>query len=89
VASGVSRQELIWDGLKLRLGSKPGRILAAVERDTNWPKMWRVHHGGRVSDITNLTRAKDAAILIALSELDGGCEMRRLNGLPLGRAVAT
>jgi hypothetical protein len=69
-----ARQELIWDGLRLRLGSKRGRILAAVERDANWPKMWRVRHGDRVSDMANLTRAKDAAILIASSELNGCSE---------------
>jgi hypothetical protein len=31
--------------------------------DSRWPQMWRVHsRDGRVSDMVNLTRAKDAAV---------------------------
>jgi hypothetical protein len=40
--------------------------------DSKWPKMWRVHHGDKVSDMVNLTRAKDAAISWALSGSGGG-----------------
>jgi hypothetical protein len=61
-------KELVWDGLRLRLGS--GRILATVEPDSKWPGMYRVHHDGKVTDMVNLTRAKDAAISIALSQLN-------------------
>ena len=30
--------------------------------DPQWPNMWRIHFGGRISDMVNLARAKDAAI---------------------------
>jgi hypothetical protein len=66
-----AKRELIWDGLKLRQGSKRGRILAAVEPDANRTGMWRVHSGSKVSDMANLSRAKDAAVSLALSELNG------------------
>jgi hypothetical protein len=61
-------EDLVWDGLKLRLGSIHGCVLATVEPDIEWPGMWRVRWGGGLSDMVNLTRAKDAAISLALSE---------------------
>jgi hypothetical protein len=64
------RGELAWDGRKLRLGSKHGRVLAAVEPDSKSPGMWRVRHGTKLTDMVNLSRAKDAAISIALAELN-------------------
>lgn len=63
------RHELVWDGLNLRLGE---RVMATIEPDANWPGMWRVRFGGNLSDMTNLSRAKDAAISLVLSELNGG-----------------
>src|SRR5262249_42977166 len=30
--------------------------------DPKWPSMWRIHYGGRISEMVNLPRAKDAAI---------------------------
>jgi hypothetical protein len=33
-----------------------------VRPDIRWPGMWRMHKGGRVSDMVNLSRAKDAAL---------------------------
>jgi hypothetical protein len=62
------RHELVWDGPKLRLGA---RVVATIEPDTNWPGVWRVRFGGRLSDMANLSRAKDAAISLVLSELNG------------------
>jgi len=61
------RDELSWDGTKLRLGSK---IVATIERDPNWPGMWRVRFGGVLSDMANLWRAKDAAISFVLRGLN-------------------
>jgi hypothetical protein len=61
-------KELVWDGLKLRLGA---RVMATIEPDA-WPGMWRVRFGGRLSDMANISRAKDAAISLVLSELNGG-----------------
>jgi hypothetical protein len=63
--------ELVWDGLQLRLRSIDGRVMATVEPDDNWPGMWRVRFGGKLSDSANLSRAKDAAISLVLRELNG------------------
>ena len=65
-----ARSELIWDGLQLRLRSIDGPVMATVEKDPNWPGMWRVRFGGMLSDMTNLSRAKDAAISIVLRGLN-------------------
>jgi hypothetical protein len=60
-------RDLYFDGLTLRL--KSGRILAAVVPDDKWPDMYRVRIGRDISDMANLSRAKDAALSLALSEL--------------------
>ena len=46
------------------------RAVATIEPDSKWPGMWRVRRGGVISDLLNLSRAKDAAISIALSDLN-------------------
>jgi hypothetical protein len=46
------------------------RVVATIEPDSKWPGMWRVRRGGSISDMVNLSRAKDAAIAIALSDLN-------------------
>ena len=61
------RNDLVWDGLKLKLGA---RVMATIEPDANWPGMWRVRFGGKLSDMANLSRAKDAAISIVLRGLN-------------------
>jgi hypothetical protein len=61
------RNDLVWDGLKLKLGA---RVMARIERDANWAGMWRVRVGGMLSDMANLSRAKDAAISIVLRGLN-------------------
>jgi hypothetical protein len=45
------------------------RLVATMEPDSKWPGMWRVRCGGSISDMVNLSRAKDAAISVALSDL--------------------
>jgi hypothetical protein len=63
------RDDLKWDGLKLR--SCTGRLLAMVEPDPEWPLMYRVRlPGGHLTDMLNLTRAKDAAKFLALEALN-------------------
>ena len=62
------RNDFVWDGLKLKLGA---RVTATIEPDANWPGMWRVRFGGMLSDMANLSRAKDAAISIVLRSLNG------------------
>jgi len=50
---------------------KSGRhVVATIEPDSKWPGMWRVRCGGSLSDMVNLSRAKDAAISITLSDLN-------------------
>jgi hypothetical protein len=44
----------------LSIGIKPTGI--SVVPDGKWPGVWRVRRGEHVSDMTNLTRAKDAAL---------------------------
>jgi hypothetical protein len=59
-----------WDGLQLRL--KSGRLLATVEPDPKWPKMYRVRlPNGHLTDMVNLSRAKDAAMSLAMAVLNG------------------
>jgi hypothetical protein len=49
-----------------------------IERDTDWPGMYRIRFpDGRLSDMVNLTRAKDAALSIALKALNSGTQERR------------
>jgi hypothetical protein len=63
------RNELKWEGDRLRLHS--GRLLATVEPDQKWNGMWRVRlPNGFLSDMVNRTRARDAAISLALGALN-------------------
>ena len=65
------RQDLIWDGRQLRLFSSRGRVLASIEPDQTWPGMWRVRlPDGYLTDMVNLSRAKDAAASLALGVLN-------------------
>ena len=69
---------LRWDGLNLRL--KTGRLLAVVEPDAKYPGMYRVRtKDGHLTDMVNLSRAKDAARSLAMASLnrDAGLESRR------------
>jgi hypothetical protein len=62
--------DLAWKGDRLRLHS--GRVLATIEPDQDWPVMWRVQMpDGQFSDMANRTRAKDAAVTLALAALNG------------------
>jgi hypothetical protein len=44
----------------------------SLEPDAKWPDMWRIRMGERLSDLVNLTRAKDAAITWARPRGLGG-----------------
>jgi hypothetical protein len=63
------QRHLKWAGLELRLPT--GRLLATVKStDDKYPGMYRVHMpDGHVTDMVNLTRAKDAAVGLALARL--------------------
>jgi len=49
-----------------------GRVMATPEPDARWPSMLRIRVVGKLSDMANLARAKDAAISMALRELNRG-----------------
>lgn len=50
-----------FDGVVWRL-RRGKRVLVTIERDATYPKMWWVRlPSGRVSDMLNLSRAKDFA----------------------------
>ena len=66
-----SRADLIWEGNQLRPLSGRGRPLAFIEPDKTWPGMWRVRLvDGWLTEMANLSRAKDAAASHALAKLN-------------------
>ena len=56
------------DGRSLHLGGK-GPALARIVPDQA-TGLWRISHGGNLSDIVNLSRATDAAISLALASIN-------------------
>jgi hypothetical protein len=65
-----SRDQLFWDGLHLRR-DRGGRILASIAPDARYPNMWRVRlPGGGLSDMVNISRARDAVRALALAQLN-------------------
>jgi hypothetical protein len=61
--------DIKWTGLRLRL--RTGRLLATVEPDARWAGMYRVRLVGEpLTDMVNLSRAKDAAISLVLANLN-------------------
>jgi len=57
----LGHRELRWKGDKLMIGTRNSG--AKIIPDSTWPGMFRAEYPpGVVSDMTNLTRAKDAAI---------------------------
>jgi hypothetical protein len=59
---------LVWHGVVLKRGR---RVLGSIERDAAFPRMWRVRlPSGRLTDMVNLTRAKDFACSTALRLFD-------------------
>jgi hypothetical protein len=62
--------DLTWDGTTLRQ-RRGGRVMATIVPDNTWPGTWRVRMpDGRLTDMVNLTRAKDAALSLALAALN-------------------
>jgi hypothetical protein len=69
------RRDLTWhrerDGTLVLCRTGLRTILARIVPDGVYPGMWRAKMPlGKLSDMTNLTRAKDAAMSIALSILN-------------------
>jgi hypothetical protein len=64
----IGYEDLTWNGNELR---HRGRTLATIEPDAEWPNLWRVRRpDGDLTDMVNLTRAKDAARCLALGILN-------------------
>jgi hypothetical protein len=80
----VGRERLVWRADNNRLWLYHGRKRmphACVEPDTVHPGLFRVRFsGGNVSDIVNLTRAKDAALAIVLRSLNSEAQDSPLGG---------
>ena len=65
----VGSINLTWHGDDLHL--RRGRKLLSIVQDEKYPSMWRVRRpDGTLSDMVNRTRAKDAAMAMALSILN-------------------
>jgi hypothetical protein len=66
-----SSRDLTWKDDGLYLGGK-GKPVVTIVPDEKYPSMWRVElPDGRLTDMVNRTRTKDAAQSIALSILNG------------------
>jgi hypothetical protein len=65
-------RDLQWRGNALHLGQ---RKLAEVIPDAKWAGMWRVRlPGGHLTDMVNISRARDAARSLALADLNCGAQ---------------
>lgn len=62
-----SRRSFTWTGLTLRYKVK---VLAKLVKDKEFPLLYRIHDAEGISDIVNLTRAKEAAIYRSLRRLN-------------------
>ena len=74
MAHRYATPELKWrkadDGYTLHLGRTKKPLLSVVP-DAVYPAMWRVRRAdGSLSDLVNLSRAKDAALSLALAILN-------------------
>jgi hypothetical protein len=60
--------DLLWKGNELRL---KGRTIVEIVEDSKYPGMWRVKKpDGSLTDMVNITRARDAARGLALGILN-------------------
>lgn len=66
------RNDLRWSGDDLRLRS--GRVVASIDR--TGPGLRVRMPDGRLSDLANLTRVRDAAYSLALADLNSGTEQK-------------
>lgn len=68
VGSRVLRWRDHGDGKVLCAGAT---VLLHIVPDDRFPGMWRIRDDVRLSDMVNLTRAKDAALRIVLAKING------------------
>src|SRR5260221_4775416 len=70
--AGYRADDLQWKGDALRLAGK-GNPVVRIVPDAKYPQMWRIElPDGRLSDMVNRARAKDAALSIACDVLNPG-----------------
>jgi hypothetical protein len=68
----IASRELDWrtGDNKFTLHFRGSKALLCVIPDAVHPNMWRISCAGRLSDMVNLARAKDAALTWALGDLN-------------------
>jgi hypothetical protein len=69
----IESKDLVWRGDDL-YGPQGGKPLATLVRDSVYLNLWRVHADGWMSDMANLTWAREEAICAALRCLSRGRE---------------
>jgi hypothetical protein len=80
-------KDLTWTDNCLRYGR---RVVATIEPDPDWVGMWRVRlPNGRLTDMVNRTRAKDAAVCLALSYLNAPRQPIRDSPIRFSERAAT
>lgn len=66
---GFDNRDLNWDGDRLRARGKLTGF--SIVPDASYPTMWRIKFpDGRLSDMVNLSRARDAARSLVLQALN-------------------
>lgn len=72
----LGRGDMHWKGLSLYLGTKKQDI--AILPDPHFPEMFRLRRpDGSVSDLANLSRIKDAAMVIVAAIANGATKGAR------------
>jgi hypothetical protein len=74
------RTDLVWQGLRLRLRVSD-RTLAVLTPDADHPNLYRICMLDLVSDLANLTRAREAAVALALETLNGEIAVKQARKL--------
>jgi hypothetical protein len=78
------RRDAVWQDNQLIFRC---RTVATIIPDQKWPRMWRVQlPNGHITDMVNLTRAKDAALTLAYANAASEIE-RGLHGSARPRAI--
>ena len=77
------RSDLVWRGFALHLGDQAEPLLTVVP-DDRWPGMSRIRfRDGHLSDMLNIDRATDAAISIALVDVNPKGSIRATDPPPM------
>jgi hypothetical protein len=82
----IGSAELTWrahDDKTFTLHLGRSKALLCVVPDATYSGLWRIVHRGRLSDMVNLSRAKDAAITRALSDLNNRYQETPPEGSPV------